>query len=305
MDNFGKQKSKILSEFYKKRNLKKMLVVLVILVLILVFWTTTISSPRRDLPVVVHISKGQSLSDITEELEEKGVVKSGSFLRSTIAFLDKDRNVPVGDYYFDRPMTLYRVAHMLATGTHNVDQIKITFPEGFTNKEMADLLAKRIPDFDKARFLRDTDHLEGYLFPDTYFFFPMSSVGEVISLMEENFKNSTKELLEGRDNVEDIIIMASIVELESYDHKDAPIIAGILWKRLELGMPLQVDVWKDTYKKKGLPEKPISNPGLSTIEATVNKEETPYLYYLHSKDGRIHLAKTYTEHKKNIAKYLK
>lgn len=305
MDFTQKQKVSIFSVFYKRKNLKKVLVLLVLLVSVLIFWATTISAPKNENPVVIHIKQGDKLSDITEELENRGVVKSGSFLRSTITFLDKDTSIPVGDYYFDRPMNIYRVAYMLATGTHNVDPIKITFPEGITRKEIADLLAKKIPDFDKEKFLKETKDMEGYLFPDTYFFFPLTTVEEIVSQMKNNFDKNTKDLLYGKENVSDIVIMASIVELEAKDGTDAPIIAGILWKRLELGMPLQVDVWKETYKKKGLPERPIANPGVRAIGATVNKEETPYLYYLHAKDGTIYLAKTYTEHKKNISKYLK
>lgn len=305
MDFTQKQRSIIFSVFYKRKNLKKVLVLLVLLVTVLVFWATTISAPKSDNPVVIHIKQGDNLQDITKELEDKGVVKSGSFLRSTITFLDKDKNVPVGDYYFDRPMNIYRVAYMLATGTHNVDPIKVTFPEGITRKEIADVLSKKIPDFEKEKFLKETEGMEGYLFPDTYFFFPMTTVEEIVSQMKSNFDRNTKEFLYGKENVSDIVKMASIVELEAKDGTDAPIIAGILWKRLELGMPLQVDVWKETYKKKGLPEQPIANPGKRAIGATVNKEETPYLYYLHAKDGTIYLAKTYTEHKKNISKYLK
>lgn len=222
-----------------------------------------------------------------------------------IAFLDKDRYVPVGDYYFDRPVNLYQVAFMLASGTHNIDPIKVTFPEGTSTKEMAKILSDQLPEFDKDIFLKEVEGYDGYLFPDTYFFFPMAEESEIASQLKSNFEKKTKDLLYGKENEKDIIIMASIVELEANDENDAPIIAGILWKRLELGMPLQVDVWKETYKKKGLPDRPITNPGLVAIEATINKEETPYLYYLHSKSGDIYLAKTYTEHKKNIAKYLK
>lgn len=289
----------------KKMSIKKISAFVFIVFISLFFYFSLISSPKIENPVIIHIQKGDSLSKIADTLEKENVVKSGSFLRSTIVFLDKDRSVPVGDYYFDKPINIYKVALRLVGGEHNVESIKVTFPEGFKIEEMASLLEKKIPDFDKSEFLRQTKDLEGYLFPDTYFFFPMTTISEIVYEMKNNFDRSTKNILSGKENINEIITMASIVELEAKDHNDAPIIAGILWKRLDLGMPLQVDVWTETYKKKGLPENPIANPGLKSITATVNKEETPYLYYLHDKKGNIHLAKTYTEHKRNISKYLK
>lgn len=289
----------------KKGIIKKIGIFLFIVLVFLIFYFSLVSAPKIENPVMIHIQKGDSLSKIVSTLEKENVVKSGSFLRSTIVFLDKDRSVPVGDYYFDKPINIYRVALRLVGGEHNVESIKITFPEGLKIVEMASLLEKKIPDFNKAEFLRQTKDLEGYLFPDTYFFFPMTTISEIVYEMKNNFERSTKSILAEKENVNEIITMASIVELEAKDHNDAPIIAGILWKRLDLGMPLQVDVWTETYKKKGLPENPIANPGLKAINATVNKEETPYLYYLHDKKGNIHLAKTYTEHKRNISKYLK
>jgi UPF0755 protein len=70
-------------------------------------------------------------------------------------------------------------------------------------------------------------------------------------------------------------------------------------------MPLQVDAMPDTYKNKGLPNSPIGNPGLKAIEAAIHPQTSPYLYYLHDKNGNIYYAKTFTEHEVNIKKYLK
>ena len=99
--------------------------------------------------------------------------------------------------------------------------------------------------------------------------------------------------------------MASIIERESKGDVDRGYISGILWRRISLGMPLQVDSDLDTYKNKGLPDAPICSPGLKSIEAAIHPKESSYLYYLHDKEGNIHYARTFEEHKLNKIKYLK
>ena len=99
--------------------------------------------------------------------------------------------------------------------------------------------------------------------------------------------------------------MASIIEREAKGDIDRGIISGILWKRISLGMPLQVDAVPDTYKTKGLPESPIGNPGLESIKVAIYPQKSSYLYYLHDKNGVAHYAKTFSEHDNNINKYLK
>ena len=99
--------------------------------------------------------------------------------------------------------------------------------------------------------------------------------------------------------------MASILEGEANGKEDIYIISGILWKRINLGMPLQVDVDKSTYKEKGLPSEPLNNPGLLAIKAAMAPESSVYLYYLHDEDGVVHFARSFEEHKKNINDYLK
>ena len=126
--------------------------------------------------------------------------------------------------------------------------------------------------------------------------------------MSDNFEKkitpSSANYFSGKTEKE-IIIMASIIEREAKGDTDRGIISGILWKRIQIGMPLQVDSAPETYKTKGLPDSPIGNPGLKAIEAAINPQSSSYLYYLHDKDGNIHYAKTFAEHEVNIEKYLK
>ena len=147
--------------------------------------------------------------------------------------------------------------------------------------------------------------------------------------MNNNFNEkiaSTPSIATSTFKLKDIIIMASLVELEARTTESRKIIAGILWKRLSLGMPLQVDSvflyinGKNTYELttmdlkikspyntylyKGLPRGPIGNPGLDALQSTVDPTKTKYLYFLSSHDGAMHYAKTFEEHKRNREKYL-
>ena len=127
--------------------------------------------------------------------------------------------------------------------------------------------------------------------------------------MTNNFEKKIKSLKDeisfiGKSEKE-IIIMASIIEREAKGDMDRGFISGILWHRLYIDMPLQVDAMQESYKTKGLPDSPIANPGLAAIRAAMYPEESPYLFYLHGKDGQIYYAKNFKEHRKNIIKYLK
>jgi len=149
--------------------------------------------------------------------------------------------------------------------------------------------------------------------------------------MEENFTAKTasiqKDAKKFNKTFQEILIMASILEKEVRTAEDRKIVAGILWKRIRTGMPLQVDavfpyitqrknrtITRDdlkidspynTYINKGLPPGPIANPGLDTILAAINPKETKYLFYISDKKGIIRYASTLEEHNKNVDKYLR
>jgi len=175
-------------------------------------------------------------------------------------------------------------------------------------------------------------NLEGYFFPDTYEINRGIEIGEIVDKILNNFdKKLTQDL---RDEIQkqkktifEIVTMASLIEKEVRNLEDKKIVSGILWKRLKSGMPLQVDATisyitgkkttqvsieetkidslYNTYKYRGLPLGPISNPGLESILAAIYPEENPYWYYLSTPEGKTIFSKTLEEH--NIAKaaYLK
>ena len=122
---------------------------------------------------------------------------------------------------------------------------------------------------------------------------------------ERNVSSSSGEIKASGHSLSDIIKMASILESEVKSVEDKQIASSILWKRLELGMPLQVDSDPDTYKHTGFPPRPISNPGLESIEAAIHPTTTPYLYFLTGDDGTTHYSKTFEEHVAAKFKYIK
>jgi UPF0755 protein len=110
---------------------------------------------------------------------------------------------------------------------------------------------------------------------------------------------------EAKAKVLDTVVLASILEGEAKSLEDMKVVSGILQKRMKMGMALQVDVAPETYKVRGLPRTPINNPGVNALDAALHPTETEYLYYITGNDGKMYYAKTFTEHKKNIQKYLK
>ena len=285
----------------------------------------TFPSPYR-----ITINSGQSLFSVSKELSDDGVIRSRRTFEMLVMTFGSDSHISEGEYYFEHPVSVVEVAMHIAGRQFGIDKKKVTFPEGFSNKEMAARLDATFDTFDSALFLSLAKGQEGYLFPDTYGFFPSTTPDVIIAALKKNFEKKTqsleKDFATSKRSKEDILIMASIIEKEAAGDNDRALISGILWNRIDAGIPLQVDapflylVGKEskdltkkdlafdslynTYTHKGLPPTPINNPGLAAISAALHPEPSAYFYYLHDKDGMIHYAKTYTEHKKNIQKFL-
>ena len=216
-----------------------------------------------------------------------------------------EKHIIPADYLFDNTENVYQVAGRITRGDRHLAPIAVTIPEGFNISEIVDAYTAKMSNFNKTKFLAGAH--EGYLFPDTYFFFSTDNEQDVLKSMNGNFERKIAPLrasiTKSGKTEKQIITMASLVEKEAKGDQDRGFISGILWHRLALGMALQVDAAPDTYKTKGLPKSPISNPGLEAIRVTIKPTVSPYLYYLHDKDGNIHYAKTFEEHKANRLKY--
>lgn len=281
------------------------------------------------------IKKGESLGEIAQNLEEEGLVRSSLAFQFTAVKLGVTRKIQAGDFRLNPGMTPEEIAQELTFGT--LDRWVILI-EGWRREQIAEKVATELEGeaglFNQVEFLSLTKNLEGRLFPDTYLIPKDADVQRVVSYLTTNFDKKTKDL--GVD--QRTLILASIVEREVKFAEDRPIVAGILFNRLNLGMPLQADAtvqyalatkncqlktkdcewWPknldkedlriespyNTYLYTGLPPTPICNPGLASIEAALNPQETDYWFYLSDREGYIHYAKTLEEHNINIERYL-
>ncbi|MEI7810296.1 MAG: endolytic transglycosylase MltG [bacterium] len=258
---------------------------------------------------VLSVDKGETLKDISQDLKNKKVIRSKVLFEAFVDIYGGENHIAEGDYLFENKLPVFEVARRIARKDRHLAPIKITIPEGYDILQIRDLVSTKLKNFNAYDFLKQTENKEGYLFPDTYFFFTTDNEQDVVKYMSDNFNKKIKPILpsimaSGKTEKE-IITMASIIEREAKGDNDRGIISGILWNRINKGMPLQVDAAPDTYKTKGLPENPICNPGVEAIKAAINPVASNYLYYLHDKNGMIHYASTFAEHKKNKKLYLK
>lgn len=275
----------------------------------------------------ITIEEGLSINAVTQVLAEKQVVRSSLILYLTLLYRYEHAYVQAGTYSFDTPLRPTEVAEAITTGKYRSPLISITFPEGFQAKDIHQYIGDAIASTTPEMFIP----FEGYLFPDTYFVKRNTTPEELLTLLTdtsaERYAKYTEAIIASGFSKDQVIILASILEREAKDLRSKQIVSGILQNRLAQDMPLQVDATfnyvldktsdeltmddlqlespYNTYTQKGLPPTPISNPGIESIEAVLYPEHTDFLYYLTAPDGTFYYAKTFEEHKKNKAKYLR
>ena len=266
-------------------------------------------SPPKNFPrgVIINIEEGSNLRKVSLYLKNQNIISSRLAFEVFAILYGGDRHILSNDYFFEDKLPVYEVARRITKGERHLAPVKVTIPEGFTLAEAIEVLSSRLPYFNKENFL--TKAREGYLFPDTYFFFTNGNEEDVLKATETNYEKKVAPLRDDiasfRKTEKEIIIMASIIEKEAKGDADRALISGILWRRLSINMALQVDAAPETYKKRGLPDKPIANPGLKAIQAAIRPKASSYLYYLHDKEGGVHFAQSFNEHINNKNKYLK
>jgi UPF0755 protein len=262
------------------------------------------------------IDEGESIYSVSKRLEKEGYINHALFFRLLMSWYDHDRKLQIGYYQFDTPTSLYDLVRSMIDNGPTSPFGRVTVPEGSSDKEIAALIIKALPDLTEASILGAIEKRQstGFLFPETYYVVPSMKEEELLGRMEEMFVKKVGGSLvtgltdlsqEQKTSLIDKVILASILEGEANTKEDMKLVSGILQKRMEIGMPLQVDVAMETYKVRGLPKKPINNPGLVALEAAYYPEPSPYLYYITGKDGKMYYSKTYEEHKKNINRYLR
>lgn len=286
---------------------------------------------------IVEIKKGEGVWEIAKKLEENGIIKSALVFTLEALRTGSYNKLKPGEYGFYLHQSLREVLEMLVEGRVLVK--KITIPEGFTLWQIADLLEKN-EICNKQEFLTLAENpaiakkyglpgptLEGYLFPDTYYFYRNSHPGIVIKTMVENFWKHWKKYepiaKKQKKSIKEVVTLASIVEKEAYDPKEKPLIAAVYLNRLKKRLPLQADptinyalkefrrlTYKDyynvkspynTYLNPGLPPTPIGNPGEESIKAVLFPAKVPYLYFVSAGNGSHIFSTTYKQHLRAIS----
>lgn len=327
--------------------MKKLLIGLLIIALVIsVFILTGICNSYRQIPEnekLFSVSSGENVFAIAKNLEQQELVRSHLFFEIAVTLKGGLNRLQAGNYYLSQTMSPLVIADKIING--DVAKKTLIIPEGWTIKdindylkaenlikgnEFFDVLVKDYSlDFPFLKGKPDGLDLEGYLFPDTYYL-KMTDGSEILirkmlgNLDQKLNPNLRSEISRQKRTIFEIINMASLLEKEVLETADKKVVAGILWKRIELGMYLNVDsslVYAlgrkisgldtkidspyNTYKHKGLPPGPISNPGLDSILAAIYPEKSPYLYYLSTPDGETIFSKTLEEHNRAVIKYLK
>lgn len=239
------------------------------------------------------VKSGESSRDIAMNLQKQGLINWSSAFRLYVLFTAKADKLQAGTYLFSPSMDNSEIAQKLAAG--KTAKINLIVPEGFT----AEQIYQRIAGITEVN-LADLESNQGYLFPDTYEISYGVASQEIVKLMRDNFDKKIADL----KITPEIIIMASILEKEVKTKADKELVAGILWKRLKIGMALQVDSAPETYQRRGLPGVPICNPGLESIASSIYPKSSDYWYYLSTPEGKTIFSKTFEEHNLNRAKYL-
>lgn len=281
------------------------------IIIILFFFCFSFLSAPSDFPkgAIVNIAVGENLRSVSLQLKNAHIIRSRVAFEAFIILYGGEKHIISADYLFENKLPVYEVARRIAKGERHLAPIKVTIPEGFNISDIVQVFSSKLSHFNKAQFLLKAKDKEGYLFPDTYFFFSISNEDDALKAFAINYEKKIAplrpEILANRKTEREIITMASIIEKEAKGDADRTLISGILWKRLSINMLLQVDAAPSTYKISGLPKSPIANPGLSSIIAAIHPISSNYLYYLHDKEGVVHFAVTYAEHIKNRNKYLK
>jgi UPF0755 protein len=278
---------------------------------------------------IVTVPEGTSVRGAALLLEQQHAIYSSTVF--TLLVRAAGDGIRAGAYLLEQPQGPYALALRLVQGDFGLAPMKLTFPEGITLKEMARICERNLIGCSEESFLEAAKGQEGYLFPETYFFLPGTSAARVVEAMRAEFDKRTAALRTQAAALgkpfDQIVVMASILEGEASTTRHRQEVAGVLWKRLSIDMPLQVDaafayiIGKttfdltredlaidspyNTYVNKGLPPTAINNPGIDALAAALTPTTSPYLFYLTGTNGVFYYARTYAEHLKNKARYLK
>lgn len=343
---------------------KKALFIIILLPLLLVlllftsiyFYFTSPVDKKDDTIKQIIIEEGTSTSQIAEKLKASKIIKNERVFRQFLK-LKKADNIYAASYYFKSSMTLNEVIDVLKQGGHNLNEIAITFREGINVLSLANIIEENTSNtkedvfntlkdegyidslIDKYWFLTDDIKnkdiyypLEGYLFPNTYFFASYDvDVKDIFdAMLDEMDKVLTKyksDIEKNNLSIHKLLTLASITQSEGVNKDDFKTIASVFINRLNDNMPLGSCVTSYYGVKKSMEEElslsdidddnpyntrgdnpklisvgPISNPGKDAIEAVLKPIKTDYYYFVSDKNNKVYFTKTLEEHENVISK---
>ena len=320
------------------RFLFKLIVVLFLAFAIWFTWAALLPVEPRQATFVL-LRPGWTTRHIARELQQQGVIRSSAaFL--FIDYIKGVKTLKAGEYKFDQKANAVDVWGRLTRG--DVYARTVVVPEGYNMFDIAAAVEQAglgsASDFLTAAssdlfLLRDIDpdakSLEGYLFPDTYQFTRIDSAHDIAAAMVHRFRQQAQSIgLLGRADTHRIVTMASIVEKETADPNERPLVAGVYYNRLDRNMALaadpsviyaallagryrgtiyasdlQFDSPYNTYKYPGLPPGPIANPGVASLQAAMHPAHTDFLYFVSDNNGHHRFARDLEEHARNVAQY--
>jgi len=284
------------------------------------------------------VPRGANQEEVIQQLKADGFIKSATGFILAYNIVNPGKGIVSGGYVLDKNENIFSIANKFA----NPKEKWIVVFEGVRKEEIAEILAETFiwNNEEKQRFLSYSSPkmfglTEGVYFPDTYLI-PVDETGDkvaerMVNRLNEKIAPYSIEFTTANVKTDTAIKIASIVQREAANAKEMPLIAGILWNRLEDDMKLDIDAtvqyargdigkgyWApikstdknidspyNTYKNVGVPPQPISNPGLDAILAVLKPDKTECFYYLHDSEKEIHCAETYEKHLENIEEHLK
>ncbi len=290
--------------------------------------------------VEVKVERGEPLATIVHRLKGHGVISNEKLFSLWARLWGLDKKIHWGLYRFELPLPPRQVLNQMMLGK-GVFQ-RITVPEGLTVKEIAELLEKGAIAH-KDRFLAEAASpellslvrlegkgVEGYLFPNTYYFTPFVTERDILIAMVEQFratfnarmKEQTKEI---GLSLHEMVTLASLIEKETGIEAERPLISAVFHNRLRDKIPLQSDPTViygltrfsgtltrrdlqsrspyNTYRISGLPPGPICNPGLSSLRAALYPAPVSYLYFVSKNDGSHVFSVSLDEHNRAVKSY--
>ena len=305
------------------------------------------SSPYKGYPEpeqIVVVERGGTVQAIARNLASKGVIRSAVLFEWYIRLIGQAQWLQAGAYRFEGAVDLFSVARTLRLGL--VHHRKFTVPEGLTLKEIAARLHEGgfgsedglLQALQQTDWIAEWDpeagsNLEGYLFPDTYFFTLHMNEAEIVQTIVGAFRKAwspehSERARELGFSVREVVTLASLIEAETGLAEERALVSAVFHNRLRRNMKLacdptviyavslvkefdgiihrsdlEIDSPYNTYLYPGLPPGPIGNPGLASIEAALYPAQSDYLYFVSRNDGGHHFSTSYNEHSRAVAQY--